>query len=25
MHIFAASKAEWDDICDALPQYAERP
>ena len=25
MHIFAASKAEWDDICDHLPQYAERP
>ena len=25
MHIFAASKAEWDEICDELPQYAERP
>ena len=25
MHIFTASKAEWDDICDHLPQYAERP
>lgn len=24
-HIFVASKAEWDDICDALPQYAQRP
>ncbi|WP_038344833.1 GFA family protein [Acinetobacter sp. A47] len=25
MHIFAASKAEWDCIADDLPQYAERP
>lgn len=25
MHIFAGSKAEWDEICDSLPQYAERP
>lgn len=24
-HIFTGSKAEWEDICDALPQYAERP
>ena len=24
-HIFAASKAEWDEITDSLPQYAERP
>ena len=24
-HIFVASQAEWDNICDALPQYAERP
>lgn len=24
-HIFVASKAEWDCICDDLPQYAERP
>ena len=24
-HIFAASKAEWDVINDAFPQYAERP
>jgi len=24
-HIFAASKAEWDDILDGVPQYAERP
>jgi len=21
-HIFVASKAEWDDICDTLPQHA---
>lgn len=21
-HIFAADRAEWDEICDALPQYA---
>ncbi|MEB3753561.1 GFA family protein [Acinetobacter sp. MD2(2019)] len=25
MHIFTAHKAEWDDIDDALPQYANRP
>lgn len=25
MHIFTASKAEWDCISDDLPQYAERP
>ena len=24
-HIFAASKADWYDILDGLPQYAERP
>ena len=24
-HIFAASKAEWYDILDGLPQHAERP
>jgi hypothetical protein len=24
-HIFAASKAEWDTICDGLVQYKERP
>lgn len=24
-HIFVAEKAEWFDICDDLPQYAERP
>jgi hypothetical protein len=24
-HIFAASKAEWFEICDDTPQYAERP
>lgn len=24
-HIFVASKAEWDSICDDLPQYNERP
>jgi hypothetical protein len=24
-HIFAASKAEWHDIHDELPQHAERP
>lgn len=24
-HIFVASKAEWEQICDNLPQYAERP
>jgi hypothetical protein len=24
-HIFVASKAEWDDIHDTAPQYAERP
>lgn len=25
MHIFVASKAEWEQIADDLPQYAERP
>ncbi|QBQ17263.1 GFA family protein [Acinetobacter haemolyticus] len=25
LHIFTASKAEWDSITDDLPQYAERP
>lgn len=25
MHIFTASKAEWECITDDLPQYAERP
>lgn len=24
-HIFVASKAEWDEIHDELPQFAERP
>ncbi|MDH5205246.1 MAG: GFA family protein [Hylemonella sp.] len=24
-HIFVESKAEWDEICDDLPQYAQRP
>ncbi len=24
-HIFTGSKAEWHDILDGLPQYAERP
>ena len=24
-HIFTAYKAEWDTICDGLPQYGERP
>jgi hypothetical protein len=24
-HIFVASKAEWDEITDGAPQYAERP
>ena len=24
-HIFAASRAEWYDILDGLPQHAERP
>ena len=24
-HIFTAYKAEWDTICDGLPQYDERP
>jgi hypothetical protein len=24
-HIFAAHKAEWDEILDGAPQYAERP
>jgi len=23
-HIFAASRAEWDSICDSLPKYDER-
>lgn len=25
LHIFVDSKAEWDVICDQLPQYPERP
>lgn len=25
MHIFTASKAEWEDICDDKPKYLERP
>ncbi|AXY55620.1 GFA family protein [Acinetobacter chinensis] len=25
MHIFTAYKAEWESICDDLPQYEERP
>lgn len=25
MHIFVADKAEWDHICDDVPQYAQRP
>lgn len=25
MHVFTASKAEWDNIYDDLPQFAERP
>lgn len=25
MHIYAASKAEWDTISDDLPQFDERP
>ncbi|WP_173912286.1 GFA family protein [Acinetobacter sp. Marseille-Q1618] len=25
MHIFTAYKAEWDNICDDLPQFDERP
>lgn len=25
MHIFVADKAEWDTICDDIPQYAQRP
>lgn len=25
MHIFTADKAEWDEIYDDLPQYAQRP
>ena len=25
MHIFVADKAEWDTICDDVPQYAQRP
>jgi hypothetical protein len=24
-HIFVADKAEWFEICDDVPQYAERP
>lgn len=24
-HLFVASKAEWDSICDNLPQFAEFP
>lgn len=24
-HVFAASKAEWFELCDSHPQYAERP
>lgn len=24
-HVFVASKAEWFEICDSHPQYAERP
>jgi len=24
-HIFVADKAEWYEICDDLPQFAERP
>jgi len=24
-HVFVGSKAEWDDILDAVPQYIERP
>jgi hypothetical protein len=24
-HIFVGSKAEWDEITDDLPQFAERP
>ena len=25
MHFLTAYKAEWDTICDSLPQYDERP
>lgn len=25
MHIFVADKAEWDTICDDVPQYDQRP
>lgn len=25
MHIFVADKAEWDNICDDVPQYDQRP
>ena len=25
MHIFVDSKADWFEICDEAPQYAERP
>ena len=24
-HIFATSKAEWEEICDDIPQYETRP
>ena len=24
-HIFVDSKAEWDEITDELPQFAQRP
>jgi len=24
-HIFVGSKAEWETICDGLPQFNERP
>ena len=24
-HIFVASKADWDNICDDLPQFAQFP
>ncbi|QIQ20755.1 GFA family protein [Zophobihabitans entericus] len=25
IHVFTASKASWDEICDDFPQYPERP
>ncbi|WP_140920608.1 GFA family protein [Limnobaculum xujianqingii] len=25
MHIFTASKAEWEDLCDDNPKFEERP